>query len=262
MKVSEIIGQLEQIAPVDCAESWDNVGLLVGSKEQEVSKVMIALDASDEVIEQAVQEQVELLITHHPLIFSGMKRITDEDFIGRRVVKLIQNNISYYAMHTNCDACVMNDMAAEKIGLKGEVLLEPVREVEDGKWVGIGQVGHLQEEITVQQLAVRVKEKFHAQNVKVTGLLQKKISRVAISTGAGKSLVAHALQKGAQVLVTGDIDHHSAIDALSQGLQIIDAGHYGTERFMVYAIEEYLRGKNDTKLAIKVAREQDPFQGI
>ena len=262
MKVSEIIQQLEQIAPKDCAESWDNVGLLVGSKEQEVSKTMIALDASDEVIEQAVQEQVELLITHHPLIFSGMKRVTDEDFIGRRVVKLIQNNISYYAMHTNCDACVMNDLAAEKIGLKGEQLLEPVKEVEDGKWVGIGQVGHLQEEMTVQQLASRVKENFSAQNVKVTGPLENKISRVAISTGAGKSMVSSALQKGAQVLITGDIDHHSAIDALSQGLQIIDVGHYGTERFMVYAIEEYLKGRNGTKLAIQVAIEQDPFQRI
>ena len=258
MKVAQIIDKLEQLAPIAYAESWDNVGLLVGSREREVKKIMVALDATDAVIEQAIAKKVDMIITHHPMIFSAMKRVTDEDFIGRRILRLVKHDISYYAMHTNCDVCVMNDVAAEKIHLISEDILELVSDRE-GTSMGIGKVGTLQEEVTVKQLAEQTKEAFDLGEVRVTGDVEKEVKRVAISTGAGKSMVKYALQKQAQVLISGDIDHHTAIDALDCGLQIIDAGHFGTEHFMVSHVSDYLQKIYGSEIEIFQAQENTPF---
>ena len=118
MKCSEVMAKLEELSPRSFAESWDNVGLLVGSRDKEVESVMIALDATDAVIDQAVLAGADMLLTHHPMIFSAMKRITAENFTGKRIIKLIANDISYYACHTNFDVMGMGDEAAERLALE------------------------------------------------------------------------------------------------------------------------------------------------
>lgn len=260
MNVGQIIEQLEKLAPVSFAEHWDNVGLLVGTRTTQVQRILVALDATDDVIEQAIKQKADLLITHHPMIFSAMKKINDEDFIGRRILKLVQNGISYYAMHTNCDVCVMNDVAADKIGLRADAVLEVTGEDGQGQEVGIGKAGELKEMLTIEDLAERVKEAFGISYVQVTGNRKQKVSRAAISTGSGKSLVSYAIKQNVQVLITGDIDHHTAIDALAQGMQIIDAGHFGTEHFMVEYVQQYLAGLLDESIKVLQANEQNPFQ--
>ena len=117
MKCADLIQILRKQADESYAYSWDNVGLLVGSLEKEIHKVYIALDASDEAVEEAMEKQADLILTHHPLIFQGMKRITQEDFIGRRVIAMIRADLCYYAMHTNFDVMGMAELAAEKIHL-------------------------------------------------------------------------------------------------------------------------------------------------
>ena len=117
MKCSEIIKLMEKVAPPEYACNWDNCGLLVGRKDKEVKKIMVALDATRNVIDQARIQNVDMLITHHPMIFSGMKKVTYDDFIGRKVMMLVANDISYYAAHTNMDAAVMADIAADRIEL-------------------------------------------------------------------------------------------------------------------------------------------------
>ena len=119
MKCSEIIEKLQQLAPESCACDWDNPGLLAGRSDKEVRRIYIALDATDAVVEDAIQWGADMLITHHPLIFKAIKKVNDGDFITRRLVKLIQADISYYAMHTNFDAApgCMADLAAERLGL-------------------------------------------------------------------------------------------------------------------------------------------------
>lgn len=250
---------MEKLAPVIYAEKWDNVGLLVGEKEKEVNKVMVALDATDDVIAQAVEQKVDMLITHHPMIFSAMKRINTDDFIGRRIIQLIKNDISYYAMHTNLDVCVMNEEAAKKIGLVYDDILEVIGTKEDGRPMGIGMVGNLVTETTVEELAKKVKGSFGISSVSVTGDLGRKVQRVAISTGAGKSMAGYALEKGAQVFISGDMDHHTAIDMLDQTMQIIDAGHYGTEHFMVQYVSEYLKQNFKEELEVVQAKEKPVF---
>lgn len=239
MECSEIISLLESLSPCFYAESWDNVGLLAGNRKKEVSKIYVALDATDEVIEEAVLMGADMLVTHHPLIFSAMKKITTDDFIGKRIVKILENSISYYAMHTNFDVTHMADLAADKIGLTTRSALQLTYEGETGK-AGIGKAGLLPQEMTISQCAEMVKQQFELPKVKIYGEPLRKVQTAAISPGSGKSLIDCAVKSGVEVLITGDIEHHEGIDAMAKGLTIIDAGHYGLEYIFVPYIVNYL----------------------
>lgn len=221
------------------ALEWDNVGLLVGRDDKKVKKIYLALDATDQVIDAAVKAEVDLLITHHPLIFSGIKKINNQDFIGRRLLKLIQNDISYYAMHTNYDVMGMSALVGNKVKLETAEVLKVTGESTAGA-EGIGRIAGVTEKMTLQECADLVKEAFCLQTVKVFGDLEMQIQRIAISPGSGKSMIQVALEKEADVLITGDIGHHEGIDAVAQGMAIIDAGHYGIEHVFVEDMRAYL----------------------
>lgn len=240
MKCEEIMKILEKQSPVSYACDWDNVGLLVGDREKEVKRVYIALDATDEVIEEAIKLHADMLLTHHPMIFKGMKQVNMDHFIGRKVIKLIQNDISYYAMHTNFDVKGMAELSAAIIGLENSRVLD-VTQVTDGKEEGIGRVGTLIEPMSLGSCAKFVRAAFSLEQVKVFGDATTRISKAAISPGSGKSEVQNAILAGAEVLITGDIDHHDGIDAVAQGLCIIDAGHYGLEHIFVSYMKDYLQ---------------------
>lgn len=240
MLCSEIITQIEKTYPKEAALGFDNVGLLAGRGEKEVKRILLALDATDEVVEKAVQVKADLLITHHPLIFSAMKSVTNQDFIGRRVLKLIQNDISYYAMHTNYDVLGMADLVANTLGLQETEVLDVTWE-KDGHPEGIGRIGRVPRRMTLEECCRYVKEQLHLEHVKVFGDPEKEICRMAVSPGSGKSAVNPAVLKGADVLVTGDIGHHEGLDAVAQELAVIDAGHYGTEYFFIRDMERFLK---------------------
>lgn len=242
MRCGDIIDILREHSPEECAASWDNVGLLAGSRERLVDKVFIALDATDGVIDQAVEAGAQMLLTHHPLLFSPVKRVTEDTLTGRRLIRLIRNDISYYAMHTNFDVLGMAELAAERLGLLDCQILEEVCQVE-GRAEGFGRVGHLKEPLTLRELSCLVKERFGLQHVKVFGDLEQTLGRVAVCPGSGKSMMGPALELGAQAIVTGDIGHHEGIDAAAMGLAVIDGGHYGLEHIFIHYMETYLRGR-------------------
>jgi len=235
MKCSEICTLLEREYSPEYACDWDNVGLLAGRRDKEVRTILLALDATDETVRMAVEQKADMLITHHPMIFSAMKRETDEDMNGRRLLALIQNDISYYAMHTNYDARGMADLAARLINLQECTVLE---EVKDGE--GIGRVGVLPERMTLAECARLVKKAYDIPNVKIFGAPETVVYSAAICPGAGKSTMKEALKFGCDVYITGDIDHHTGIDAVDQGLCIIDAGHYGIEHIFMDDVKDYL----------------------
>lgn len=253
MKCSEIIEQLEKLAPMALACDWDNPGLLAGSGEKEVNKVLLALDATDEVVNQAVLGGFDMLITHHPLIFKPLKRINDNDFIGRRLLKLIGSGISYYAMHTNFDAApgCMADLAAERLRLFDCRVLEVCGETKDGVY-GIGRVGMLEEEMPLQELAGVVKTAFGLPFVTVYGMeaFKNKVQKLAVSPGSGAGVISCALKAGAQVLVTGDIGHHAGIDAVADGMAVIDAGHYGLEHIFMDFVKQYIETEISGELEV------------
>lgn len=261
MLCKEIIQVIEQAYPKSCAMQWDNVGLLVGRQEKEVERIYVALDLTDEVLEDAVEKRADMIVTHHPLIFTGMKKITDEDFIGRRIVKMIQNDISYYAMHTNYDVMGMSDLAGECLELIDSHILDITCEENpvDHTPKGIGKIADLAKPVTLGEYCEYVKEKFGLSHVKVFGDLNADVRRVAISPGSGKSMIDAAILSGGDVLITGDIDHHSGIDAVAKGLSIIDAGHYGIEHIFIRDLAGYLRS-NIHNIEIIETEEHHPFR--
>ncbi len=255
MKSNVILDFLETQYPSRYALEWDNVGLLIGKRDSDIKTVYVAIDANDNIIEDAIRHQADLLITHHPLIFSPLKKVNDQNFISKRVMTLIENGISLYAMHTNYDVLRMGDLAAERIGLRMQSPLE-ITDVNSNK--GIGQIGRLSESCTLKELSEIVKNKFHLQGVCVFGDLDGVVERIAISPGAGNSMISHALHEKADVLITGDISHHNGIDAVAQGLSIIDAGHYGIEHIFIKDVAENIESNFKD---IKVIQEaiQFPF---
>lgn len=256
MLCRDIMNVIENTYPKHAALEWDNVGLLAGRVDKNIKKIHIALDATDEVIDRAIEAKADMLITHHPLLFSPIKSITDEHFIGARLVRLIQHDIAYYAMHTNYDVHGMAQLSGDILGLQDAVALE-VTEAEEG----IGRVGCLNKRMSLQDCCELVKEKFQLEHVRVFGNLKRMVQRVAICPGSGKGMAPIALEKGADVLVTGDISHHEGIDALANGLAMIDAGHYGLEYIFIDDVASYLE-KNIKNVEIEKADICHPFQTI
>ena len=258
MLCRDIINVIENTYPKQAALEWDNVGLLVGRNDKEVDKIYVALDATDEVIDAAIACGADMLITHHPLIFAPMKKITDEHFIGNRVVKLLQHDISYYAMHTNYDVLGMATLSGDMLGL----IEDDVFEVTDSEnHIGVGRIGDLEKTMTLGECCEWVKKVFALSSVRVFGDVNKTVLRAAISPGSGKHMSELAIEKGADVLITGDIDHHEGIDAVSRGLAIIDAGHYGLEYIFIEDIVKYLK-QNLNEVAVEQAEIVQPFQTI
>ena len=260
MLCSEIIQVIEASYPKSAALGFDNVGLLVGRADKETDKVYLAVDATDAVIDHAIAAGAGMLITHHPLIFSPMKSVTEEDFIGRRVMKLIRNDISCYAMHTNYDVLGMGALAGRILELKDADVLDVTMET-DGAAEGIGRVGNLGKEMTLEECCVYVKHKLNLGTLKVFGDMDRKVSRLAVSPGSGKSAVSPAIAAGADVLVTGDIGHHEGLDAVARGLAVIDAGHYGTEYIFLDDMKQFF-GSRLPGIGTVVEPIVHPFQVI
>ena len=260
MLCKEIMEKIENVYPKDAALSWDNVGLLAGRDDKEVRKIYVALDATDEVVEDVICQKADMLVTHHPLIFGGMKQINNRDFIGRRLLQLLGNDISYYAMHTNYDVLGMAELSEKILGIRNPRVLD-VTMSGNGVEEGIGRVGDLEKTMTLEECSVYVKHRLKLGSLRVFGDMDRKVSRLAISPGSGKSVVGSAIAKGADVLVTGDIGHHDGLDAVEQGLSVIDAGHYGTEYIFIDDMRRFLEEKLPG-LEVMAAPIIHPFQVV
>lgn len=244
MKCSEIIEILERLAPLSMACEWDNPGLLAGRMDKEVGTVFLAVDATEAAIAQAEEAGADMLITHHPLIFKPLYKVNDQDFISRRILRLIQRDISYYAMHTNFDSApgCMGELAGRRLGLTDVHVLEQMGSTESGIPYGIGVTGLISGGLTLREMAEKTKEAFGLSAVSVFGDVdsETKLQRIAVCPGAGGSTVKEAIRWGAQVYITGDVSHHEGIDAVACNMAVIDAGHYGIEHIFTEFMENHL----------------------
>lgn len=238
MICNDIIESIRSLCPEHYAADWDNTGLLAGDITRPVSRIVLALDATDEAIEYAVSQRADLLLTHHPMIFSPVRSVTNETLEGRRIIRLIENKITCYASHTNFDVCCMADVAARMIGMQGGQPLELTGQM-DGKPAGFGRVSRMKDR-SVREWARDVKRIFGLDYVIVYGDLNRMVQNVAISPGSGKGMLGEALERNVELLITGDIGHHDAIDAVAQKVCIIDAGHYGLEHIYMQYMKNYL----------------------
>lgn len=260
MVLSDLISQLEEFCPPAFAEKWDNVGLQAGRTTQDVQTVYLAVDATSDVIEDARIHGADLIITHHPLLFNGIKRVTDQDFIGKRIVTLLESGMSLYAMHTNFDVMGMANEAAEELRLTEADVLEVTYE-DSISHEGLGRIGELPEHMSLQELSEYVKEVFRIPHVRFYGDPQQQIVVAAILPGSGKDEIDLACEKGADVIITGDITHHVGIDAVEKGIAVIDAGHYGIEKLFIPYMKEYLE-REMPELKVICAKVQEPFREV
>lgn len=224
MKVKDIIAVIEEFAPLSIQEGWDNSGLCVGSPEDEVTSALFALDCTEQLVDEAVACGADMIITHHPLIFSGLKKISPQDQVGAAVIKAIKNGIAIYAAHTNADKVIagVSGAMAAKLGLTDVQILD-----EDGDGTGLGVVGDLSQPLTADEAVALVKEKFGLKMLKASSPSDGLISRVAMCGGSGGSLIGAARRSGAQLYISGDISYHNFFTP--EGFMIMDIGHYESE---------------------------------
>lgn len=220
MKLNQWVKQLEDIAPIELAMDYDNVGLLIGT-EKEITKVLVALDLSVPVAEEAISKKVDLVLTHHPVFFHPIKRILPNDPETAAAYKLIQNGIGMYAAHTNLDACNggVNDVLAQMFNLQKVSQLR-----EDG----IGRMGFLMNPVKFSELINKCNHLFQTK-VCYHGDFNQIIYKVCVIGGAGGDLVSDAVKNNCDVFITGEMRHHEAMQASFYGINIIVAGHYQTE---------------------------------
>lgn len=241
VKCKDIMWIMEDFAPARLAEEWDNPGLNIGNPEADVNRILIALDATENVIDEAIEKKVDLILTHHPIIFHALKKINYNDTEGRKIIKLIENRIGVYSAHTNLDAVNggTNDVLAHILGLEDIKILAPG--IEDG--TGIGRIGELEEDITLGLFAVKVKEYLGLDAVRTVGNLSSKVKKVALCTGAGFEFIDYAIKAGCDVFITADVRYHEAMSAVDKNIAIIDATHYSTENIVVPVLVKYVRQK-------------------
>ena len=237
MQCMDIINLLDKKAPREYALEWDHVGLLVGRRDREVHKLLLVLDVTESVIDEAISKGVDMIVSHHPMIFGKVDRVNDETVLGRKILKLIEHGICCYAMHTNFDT--IGGMAKEAAMMLGLQSVEVLDETKDGE--GIGEIGYLPASMEVRDLVALVKEKFDLKNVIFYGNTDDTVEKVAICPGSGKSVIDIAVKKGATCLITGDIGHHEGLDANEMGLSILDASHYGLEHIFMHMMYQYLQ---------------------
>lgn len=230
MKIKEVLSALEEFAPLPLQEDWDNAGLQIGLTEAEVSGALLCLDVNEEIVDEAIRKGCNLIVSHHPLLFHGLKQISDGDYVQRTVMKAIKNDITIISMHTNMDNARggVNFKIAEKMGLQNIDFFD--KKVVGGVECGSGVIGSLPKPMVSMAFVKMLKDAFGVESMACNGLLHRQISRVAICGGAGDFLIGDAYKAGADAFFTGEMHYHVYF-GWQQRMQICVAGHYQSEKF-------------------------------
>lgn len=258
MICKDIIKIIEKAAPLELSYTWDNSGFLCGDINKEVNRVYITLDVNMYTVDEAVKSNADMIISHHPIMFGGIKKIDYTTPQGYVIRKLIENNISLYASHTpmDCAADGINSVLADKAGIINKKILEPNDKFSG---CGLGRYGDLAEPVTLSEYAEMIKSSLDVPFVRICGNPDTVIKSAAVGGGACDDLIPAALEKGADVILTSDMKYHISMDATESGICVIDAGHYGTERFVVDIFTDLLK---DCGIELIRSTERDVFEKI
>lgn len=249
VKISDVREFLEQLVPLRIQESYDNCGLLIGQDDSEVKGILIALDCTEVVIEEAISMNFNLVITHHPAIFKGLKSLTGKNMNERAIIKAIKNDIAVYALHTNLDNIFyqgVNYKIASKLGLINQTLLKPnIQETTTDLAVGSGIIGELEVPMDMEDVLSIIKNAFDTKVIRHTNGIGRKIQKIAVCGGAGSFLLQTAIEKDSDLFLSSDFKYHEFFDA-DEKIVIADIGHYESEQFTGELIFEILSQKFDT----------------
>lgn len=248
MKVKDITAVIEEFAPLSIQESWDNSGLLIGSPEDDVNGVLVGFDCTPELIDEAVAKGCNMVVTHHPLIYKGVKRINADDPVGAAIVKAVKAGVAVYAAHTTADKVIggVSGNMAEKLGLQNVRILEP-----DSDGVGLGCVGDFPRPVCAQSALEHVKKVFGLKVIKHSRLVSRPITRVAVMGGSGGGEIQAAMSAGAQLYITGDISYHNFFTP--EGFMVMDIGHFESEVGIVDIFLSKIRKKFPNFAVLKSA---------
>lgn len=259
MKVKNIVEILNQIAPPALALSFDHVGLMTGSMENEVSKIMVCLDLDGRVLDEAIANGSDMVITHHPLIFHPAENLTEDNVRGRLLCKIVRAGLNVFSAHTNLDftAGGVNDALAEKLGLVN------ITATPDGTH----RYGELSESVSFKTFAAMADERLSADGIKCVVPddfdIEKGISKVGVSCGSYDGEIDWIYENGIDVLVTGELKHSAAIDLSMEKFATISAGHYPTEIWGAEALYKTLCEKLDGKIEIVMSEQgKNPLQSL
>lgn len=227
---------VNRLAPRRLAEEWDNPGLLIGEPSAEVKRIFVCLDVLDENISRAIELDAQMIVAHHPLIFHAIKNIRFDLPLGKKISRLIKNDLAVFAAHTNLDIAAggVNDILAKKIGLVD------VKNFGDEEF-SLGRIGTLETPLPAEDFARHVKEVLGVENVRLICAGDFLIKRVGLCGGAGADFIQKAKFFGAQAFVTGDVKYHEAQGAVENKIHVVDAGHFATEFPIVHVLADYLR---------------------
>jgi dinuclear metal center YbgI/SA1388 family protein len=238
MKVRQIAEAIELFAPLSIQEEWDNSGLCIGSPDSDVTSVLLGFDCTPALVDEAVEIGADMIVTHHPLIFNALKKITPADPTGLTVMKAVSAGISVYAAHTTADKVIggVSGAMARKLGLENIRILEP--ESEDS---GLGAFGEFPAEVSFSEALSIVKNKFGLKMVRTSKPLACPIKKVAMCGGSGSSLISSAIHAGAQLYLCGDISYHRFFTP--DNFMLMDIGHFESEKEIVFILFSLLKKK-------------------
>lgn len=264
-QIKELLQTLDSFAPTTLAEKWDNVGLLVGSPENRVSSILIGLDPTLSLVEEAIDISADTIITHHPVIFKPLSAIVTNAPGGLLLQKALSHNINIIGAHTNLDSAVdgVNDVLANGLGLIDLTPLIPSDEESD---TGLGRIGSYPEPVDRQDFLDRVFTLLGVETINVVGTIPETISSVAVCGGSGSDFAEQAYRRGVDVYLSAEIKHSTAIWAKEVGFAIIDGTHYATEKPATHYLAQklgQLAGERNWQVAIRLSEtEVHPFVSL
>lgn len=246
MIVSDLVDFLHSVAPNNFQEEYDNSGLLVGNYDDVITSVLVSLDVTESVLEEAIELGTNVIVSHHPIIFSGLKRLTKSNYVQRIVQKAIKHDINLFAIHTNLDNVYhngVNTFIANRLALINVDILKPKADLmyNEAK-IGAGIIGELKNPMEEKAFLAYLKEKMEVNCIKYTALQQKPISRVAVCGGSGRFLLNDAIKQNSDIFISSDFKYHEFFDADNQ-IVIADIGHFESEQFTIRMLHEILTNK-------------------
>ena len=241
--VRDIMNYFEEFVPSSLKMEYDNVGLLVGTGDAEVTKVLVSLDITSEVIHEGLASGAQLIVSHHPIIFSGIQSVTDLDPVGRKIIALIKNGMSAICLHTNLDfvAGGVSDALIAALGADGEGVLEVFGATPEGRLFGAGRIGALPGEMSFGEFLEHAASALKAEGLRYRDA-GRRVKRIGVCGGSGGEFLEKAALLGCDTYLTSDIKYDRFIAASELRINIVDGGHYCTENLIVPVIADMLRG--------------------
>lgn len=241
MKIKDFIGKFEKIVPNNLALSFDNVGLLIGSEEREITGIYICLDINDDIIEYVRRYNINTIISHHPIIFNSLKQIVNRNSVSKKIIKCISYGINVIAYHTNLDAVIngMNDKLVDILNFEYKSIEILELNSIDSK-CGIGRILNLKKSLNIKFIIHDIKKKFKIDKLRFVDSGNIEINRLCIINGSGNSMIKNCFDRNIDLVITGDITYHTAFESLENNVSLIDMGHFNSENIVYVEVMKSL----------------------